>query len=315
MEPRGQGIVTSVHARSCRVVDESDGRALTCHLRGRLFEDLKGETKPVAVGDRVLYRVTREGAAVEEILPRRNRLTRPAVRRREEIQTIAANIDRMVVTASFKDPPLRSGLVDRFLLSAGVEEIEAVICLNKIDLVSGEEEARRLREVTERYRGLGYAVHNTCARDGRGIPELREVMRAGLSLFVGHSGVGKSSIINRMDPRLRLKTGAINPKAGKGRHTTARVTLLRLEGGGFVVDTPGLRAFGIDRLTAADVGHYFPEMAARLHQCRFPTCTHRHEPGCAVLEAVQAGTIHPDRYKSYLGILEELEGSAGRKGR
>ena len=288
-------------------MNEADGKELTCHLRGRLFEDLKGETKPVAVGDRVTYCITAEGAAVEAIHSRRNRITRPAVRRRDETQTIAANLDRVLVVASVKAPPLRTGLLDRFLLSAGVEEIPPVICLNKIDLVEGEEERRRVEEVTTLYTGLGYPVFHTSARTGEGVAELRAAMRRGVSLLVGHSGVGKSSLINRMDPRLRLKTGEINPKGGKGRHTTTRVTLLNLEGGGFVVDTPGLRAFGIDRLDPPDVGHYFPEIAARLHACRYPTCTHRHEPGCTVRQAVEEGSIHPDRYKSYLKVLEELE--------
>jgi ribosome biogenesis GTPase len=308
MESTGLAIVISVQARSCTVVSESDGQEITCHLRGRLFEKLKGETKPVAVGDRVSFRITEQGAALEEILPRRNALTRPAKGKKGEVQTIAANIDRMIVVASVKNPPLRTGLIDRFLVAAGIEEFEGVICLNKIDLIATEEEREMLsKEVAGIYTGLGYAVFMTSALDGRGVKVLEERMSRGISLIMGHSGVGKSTLINRMNPALGLKTGEVSAKWSKGKHTTTEVSLLRLAAGGFVVDTPGIRAFGIQDILPGDLGHYYPEIASLLKHCQYPTCTHSHEPRCAVISAVNAGQISRARYKSYLRILEELE--------
>jgi ribosome biogenesis GTPase len=259
------------------------------------------------VGDRVGFRITPEGAAVEELLPRRNSLTRPAVRKRDDTQTIAANIDRMIIVGSMKDPPLKTGLIDRFLVAAAAEEFEAVICINKTDLIETESEAALLENATALYTGLGYRTIPTSAVEGKGVETLREEMRSGVSLIVGHSGVGKSTLINRIDPRQKLKTGEISARQRKGQHTTTMVSLLRLSGGGFVVDTPGIREFGIKDLRSADIGHFFPEIASRLPECQYGDCTHRHEPGCAVLEALEGGGISKGRYKSYLGILEELE--------
>ena len=307
MSDQGEGTVIRVHARKCRIVADEDGEELVCAFRGRLFEDLKGHTKPVAVGDRVVYRVTKDGAAVEGLLPRRNALSRPAKRHREEIQTIAANIDRVIVVAAVKDPPLRRGLIDRFLVAAEREELDVLICLNKMDLLENDDEREEVTETAALYRSLEYPLIETSAVDGRGVDELRSHLERGISIIAGHSGVGKSTLINRVDPNHALQTGSVSERHGKGRHTTTSVSLLLLSCGGFIVDTPGIRAFGIDRMRAADLGHFFPEMAKRLPDCQFPDCTHLHEPGCAVREAFEAGEIHESRFKSYQSIMEELE--------
>ncbi|MFH1998372.1 MAG: ribosome small subunit-dependent GTPase A [Planctomycetota bacterium] len=296
-----------LHARKCVVVSDVDGQEVTCMLRGKLFEKMKGHTKPVAVGDRVGYTITDDTAALEEILPRKNSLTRPAIGRHEEIQTIAANIDRMIIVASIKDPPLKTGLIDRFLVAAALEEIDPVLCLNKIDLLEdGSEENRLLEETHALYTNLGYEVYSTSALDGSGVDALKRMLRQGTSLMVGHSGVGKSTLLNGIDPALKLKTGSLSARQGKGKHTTTHVSLLSIAGGGFVVDTPGIREFGLFQIKPSDLGHFFPEIAGCLSECLYHDCTHRHEPDCAVLKARSQGRIHPDRYKSYLKLLEDL---------
>jgi len=307
MDIKRIGIVISVHSRKCRVVSETDGQELSCQLRGRLFEKLKGHTKPVAVGDRVGFEVTPQGAAIEEIFPRRNSLTRPSSGKKDEIQTIAANIDCMVIVAAVKNPTLRLGLIDRFLVAAEVEEFDVVICLNKIDLLTTDEEEQILHDTTALYSGLGYTVVGASAMNGCGMDTLKEHFKRGISLIMGHSGVGKSSIINQIDPALSLKVGSISEKQKKGKHTTTSVSLLRLSSGGFVVDTPGIRAFGVNEMREGDLGHFFPEIAKRLPDCQYPNCTHRHEPGCTVLTALEDKQISRSRYKSYLSIIEDLD--------
>lgn len=305
----GIGTVVKLHSKSCVVVSDVDGEKVTCQLRGRLFEKVSRETKPAAVGDRVSYHVTAQGAALEKILPRVNALHRPAVKKRGDLQIIAANIDRMIVVSSIKDPPLRTGLIDRFLVAAAVEEIGGVICLNKADLGENDSETAELLAATEAlYTGLGYDVFTTSALTGSGVEALRETMRQGISIIVGHSGVGKSTLINRIDPQQSQRTGTIREKQRKGRHTTTSVSLLPLTGGGFVVDTPGIREFGINQLEVSDVGHFYPEMAKLLSGCQYHDCSHRHEPNCAVLAAKEAGEIAESRFASYLRILEEIEG-------
>ena len=301
------GTVISLHARMCVVVSDLDGREVSCKLRGKLFTNLGGETKPVTVGDHVRFNNTPRGEALEEVFPRKNSLTRPAVRKKDDSHTIAANIDRVIIVASIKTPPLRFGLIDRFLVAAGFEEFGAVLCLNKIDLIDSKEDETLLEQACGLYRSLGYQVLVTSAKDGQGIDSLKEAIRDGISLIVGHSGVGKSTLINKVDPELNLKTGVIREKAAKGRHITTKVSLLRPAGGGFVIDTPGVREFGMSKMRLGDLGHFFPEIAAALPSCRFPDCTHRHEPKCAVLEAAEEGKIAGSRYASYLKIIEELE--------
>jgi len=307
MESSESGVIIRVHARKCRVVSDVDGREISCFMSGKLFEHLKGETKPVAVGDRVRFKTTPDGAALEALFPRHNALTRPAAGKRGRVQTIAANIDRMIVVAAVKSPPLRTGLIDRFLVAAGVEGFKAIVCLNKIDLLATQEEkAGFLDEPRALYTDLGYDVIATSALTGSHVDRLEAYLSQGISLVVGHSGVGKSTLINRVNPDLKLKTGMVSDKKGKGKHTTTAVSLLRICTSGFVVDTPGIREFGIHSLEPNDLGHYFPEMARKLPDCQFPNCTHRHEPNCAVIKAVESNEITNLRYKSYLKILEEL---------
>jgi ribosome biogenesis GTPase / thiamine phosphate phosphatase len=299
--------VTRLHSKSCDVVDDAHGdEEVRCVLSGRLYEKLKGETKPVAVGDRVRVDWSGREPAVVAVLPRRNCLRRPAILREKTHQVIAANVDRMLIVASVRHPPLRPGLIDRFLIAAGIEEMEGLVCINKIDLIKNEKDRELIESCQSVYSRAGYEVVQACATDGRGIEKLKELLSEGITLIVGHSGVGKSTILNAMDPAIELATGDISGKAKMGRHTTTAVRLLRLNNGGLFVDTPGIREFGINTIDPPHLGHYFPEIAAVLHNCRFPTCTHDHEPGCAVRESVEAGDIPRIRFDAYLRILKSL---------
>jgi ribosome biogenesis GTPase len=298
--------VTHVHAKSCTVFPDLGGEEVQCVLSGKLYEDLGKETKPVAVGDRVQVQSEGRSPAVVKVLERRNSLLRPSVEREKAYQVIAANVDRMLIVSSLRSPRLVPGLVDRFLVVAGIEEMDGLVCLNKIDLSRGADDEARIEEFRSVYAAAGYQVIVTSALDGRGVPELKNHLTEGITLIVGKSGVGKSTLLNAMDPALELTTGDISRKWKQGRHTTTSVKLLRLESGGFVIDTPGLREFGIATIEPFHLGHYFPEFEDVLKDCRFPNCTHDHEPDCAVKAKVEAGEIPTGRYESYLRILKSL---------
>ena len=278
-------------------------------LRGKVRLENSGSTNPVAIGDRVIYETDGETteqnpAVIKEILPRRNHLVRKSVNLSKRSQTIAANLDRAVIVVSLLFPELKWPFLDRILVTCGVYGIPAVIALNKVDLYRDEapELAESFKEV---YEGAGYRVIQTSSLTGEGIEELREECRDRLSLFSGESGVGKSSLIKAIDPSLNPKTGSISTAHLQGRHTTSLSEMYRLSGGGYVIDTPGIRGFGLVNLEREEIYKYFPEMLRYSDDCRFVPCTHTHEPGCAVKQAVDEGLISPERYNSYLGMLEE----------
>ncbi len=299
--------VTRLHSKACSAVLDGEKTETRCVLSGRLFEELEGETKPVAVGDRVRLESDGKNLSVVEVFERRNCLRRPSVLRERTFQIIAANVDRMLVVASVRNPILKPGLIDRFLVAAGIEEMSSIVCVNKIDLIKNDKDRALLDECRAVYEGCGYRFCPTCAPDGRGVAELKAHLSEGITLIVGHSGVGKSTLLNAMDPRLSLTTGDIGRKSRKGTHTTTSVRLIQLDNSGFVIDTPGIREFGISTIDTYHLGHYFPEIAAALHGCRFPTCTHDHEPDCAVREKVAQGEISEMRFASYLRILKSLK--------
>jgi len=298
--------VTKVHAKACSAVIDDERTEVRCVMSGKLFEKLKRETKPVAVGDRVRLFTDGKNWSVIEVLPRHNCLHRPSIERERDVQVIAANVDRMLVVASVHHPDLKPGLIDRFLVASGVEEMQGVVCINKIDLAATDESRAFIEEIQSIYGSADYPIFLTSAKDGTGVNAVKAMLADGITLIVGHSGVGKSTLLNAIDPRLRLATGDVSRKAKKGRHTTTSVRLLRLASGGFVIDTPGMREFGIASIEGHHLGHYFPEISRHLPSCRFPTCTHDHEPDCAVRKMVEAGEIPKMRYESYLRILQSL---------
>lgn len=278
-------------------------------LRGRTRLAQSSNTNPVAVGDRVEYELDggADGsgqAVITAVLPRDNYLIRRSTNLSRESHIIASNIDRAVVVASLYFPQLKLPFLDRILVTCGVYGIPAVIVLNKIDLYRDEarEEMERFALI---YRGAGYKVLETSARTGQGLDELKSICSSGLSLLSGESGVGKSSIVKALDPSLDPKIGRISSFHLQGRHTTSLYEMYPLAGGGYLVDSPGLRGFGLVDLEKEEIYKYFPEMLEASRGCRFTPCTHTHEPDCAVKAAVGSGGIAAERYASYLGMLEE----------
>ena len=278
-------------------------------LRGRVRLEGSEATNPIAVGDRVRYETEGEvseqsPALITEVLPRSNYLIRKSVNLSKRAHVIAANLDQVVVAVSLYFPEIKLPFLDRILVTCEVYGIRAVIALNKVDLYRSEvpEQIEAFRKI---YEGAGYKVIETSAKSGEGIEELRTECRDRLSLFSGESGVGKSSLIKAVDPSLDPKTGQISVSHLQGKHTTSLYEMYRLAGGGYIIDAPGIRGFGLIDLEKEEIAKYFPEMLRCADDCRFVPCTHTHEPGCAVKAAVDAGQISPERYNSYLGMLEE----------
>lgn len=278
-------------------------------LRGRVRLGKSAATNPVAVGDRVRFECgdtvsEQHPALITEILPRRNHLIRKSTNLSRQSHVIAANLDQAVITASLFFPEIKLPFLDRILVTCEVYGIPAVIALNKVDIYK-EAAAEQMESFIDIYTKAGYRVIATSARSGEGIDELRELCKDRLSLFSGESGVGKSSLIKALDPALDPKVGKISAAHLQGRHTTSLYEMYRIQSGGFLIDTPGIRGFGLVDLEKEEIHKYFPEMLRYADDCRFVPCTHTHEPGCAVKDAVDRGLLSPERYNSYLGMLEE----------
>jgi ribosome biogenesis GTPase len=295
-------------------VHTTDGE-FVCRVRGRLKQERR-DTDLAAVGDRVHISLTDDGGGmIEEIVERERALARlaPPARGRgsrrwdrdgylsEREQVIVANPDQTVFVFACAEPSPHLRMLDRLLVGAEVQDIPAVICANKIDLV-GRQEAHALFQV---YREIGYPVLYTSAVTGDGVGELREVLRGKLSALVGPSGVGKTSLLNAMQPGLGLRVRAVSQATTKGRHTTVAPHLVPLEDGGWVADTPGIRALALFDLDPEELDAYFPDIAPLVAECQFSDCTHTVEPGCAVQDAVEEGYISQHRYESYVRLREE----------
>lgn len=268
-----------------------ESQIIRCRLRGRF----RREGLQVFTGDRVKVKLLDEGTGViEDLLPRKSLLVRPPV----------ANVDQVICVFSIRQPAVKLSLVDRLLVQAEKEQLAAVLCLNKIDLLDQEE----IEEVAACYRPAGYPVLPTSARYGMGLEELRSWLEGRISVLAGPSGVGKSRLLNALHPGLQLRTGELSEKAGRGRHTTRHVELLSIAPGGWVADTPGFSvlepAAGME---AGELAACFPEIKKHAAGCRFSNCLHRHEPRCAVKKAVEEGNIPYSRYEHYLQILQEIE--------
>ena len=279
-----------------------DGATVRCRIRGRLR--LKGvrSTNPVVVGDEVRCEVDENGDhVIVDIVPRRNYVIRRASNLSKESHIIAANIDRALLMVTLRQPETPPEFVDRFLVTCEAYKIPVVILLSKMDLQDAEAVAA-FRAV---YEGAGYEVLEVSATDGKGVERVRELLAGCRTLVSGNSGVGKSTLIRTIDPTLDIRTGEISESHHKGRHTTTFSTMYPLAGGGAVIDTPGIKGFGLIDIDDAELWHYFPEMMRTAPGCRFYNCTHTHEPGCAVIEAVRSGEISLARYESYLKILDE----------
>ena len=275
-------------------------------LRGKVRLAGSSATNPVAVGDRVSY-VTGDGdtATITGILPRSNYIIRKSTNLSRQSHVIAANIDQAVIAVSLFFPEIKLPFLDRILVTAEVYGIPAIIALNKLDLYR-DEAGEAVEEFKRIYGGAGYRIIGTSCKTGEGIEELREAVSGRINLFSGESGVGKSSLIKAVDPSLDPKIGGISLAHLQGKHTTSLYEMYPLNlPGSYVIDSPGLRGFGLVDLEPEEIALYFPEMLRASKGCRFTPCTHTHEPGCAVKEAVENGQISAERYNSYLGMLEE----------
>jgi ribosome biogenesis GTPase len=295
-----EGLVVRTESGHHRVL--AGEQVIVCRAPKSLLMGERTTSTAVVIGDKVrVRRLTDTTGMIEEILERRNELVRGAAGGSRYLDVIAANLDELIVVHSLREPDLNLGRLDRFLLIAEAAEIPAVVCLNKVDLARGEFD----REAAI-YEAAGYPVILTSATEVVGVDVLRELLIGKTTAMVGPSGVGKSSLLNDIQPGLRLRTAEISESTGKGRHTTTTAELLALTDGGWVADTPGLRELAIRDVEPEDLAWLFPEFRPLAPQCRFADCTHREEPGCAVREAVGRGEIAPERYRSYGRVYEDL---------
>ena len=279
-------------------------------LRGKVRLQKSSATNPVAVGDVVKFvyeAASGTKAVITEILPRKNYVIRKSANLSRQAHIIAANLDQAVIAVSLFFPEIKLPFLDRILVTCEVYKIPAVIVLNKVDLYR-DDAPEAVADFKRIYEGAGYRVIETSCKTGEGIAELREACNGKLSLFSGESGVGKSSLIKALDPGLDPKIGQISLAHLQGKHTTSLYEMYRFSHGeacGYIIDSPGLRGFGLVDLEKEEIAKYFPEMLRVADDCRFVPCTHTHEPGCAVKAAVDSGRISAERYNSYLGMLEE----------
>ena len=283
-----------------------DGEQRECRIRGRLRLRGVRSTNPVVVGDRVEAEQDEQGEwTICDIAPRRNYIIRRASNLSKESHIIAANVDRAMVVATIAEPVTATEFIDRLLVTCEAYKVPATILLAKSDLLG--DRADEVAEFHRTYEGAGYEVIDLSTIDGRGVERVRELMRQGITLLSGNSGVGKSTLVQALNPALDIRTGDISESTGKGRHTTTFSTMYPTGGGGYIIDTPGIKGFGLIDIDDKELWHYFPEMMRLAPDCRFYNCTHTHEPHCAVIEAVKSGAMAYSRYESYLKILDEDE--------
>ncbi len=284
----------------------SDGINYNCKLKGQFR--IKGirTTNPVAAGDHVVFEVQNDSSegVISEILPRQNYIIRKSINLSKSSHIIAANIDQLYIVASIMLPRTSTGFIDRLLVTAEAYHIPASIVFNKIDIYNTEA-LEKCNELEQMYTSIGYPVFKVSALTGANMEILREVFSNKVNLLSGHSGVGKSALINALDSDLSIKTGQISSYHNKGMHTTTFAEMHALTFGGYIIDTPGVKEFGLVNFESKEIAERFPEFRALLNQCKYNNCTHVHEPGCAVKESLASGNIHAERYKNYIGLLND----------
>lgn len=321
------GIVFRKLLGTYMVMTES-GAVITCSISSRLRKHLIYPTRdrsslgflkvvdvediqlvdPVAIGDQVVFvDAGHDSGMITEILPRKSKLTRRAAGTKPLEQVIVANADQMVAVMAAAQPKPNWHLLDRYIASAEACELPALICLTKIDLVRGKKQEREILRISEEYAAMGYDVLLTSASTGEALNELRAALAGKLSVFIGKSGVGKTTLLNALQPQLGLRVGEINTQVDKGRHTTTHLEMFPLDTGGYIVDTPGMKQFGLWAIEPEDVPELYRDIASHAGRCKFGAdCTHSHEPGCAIKQAIERGAISRRRYESYLYLRDHL---------
>ncbi len=285
----------------------ANGEIYDCRIPGKFRLTESSVTNPVAVGDKVDFTVADDGRGmIDKIHERVNYVPRKSTRSNKDEQILVANIDRAWVVQSIRKPTLKRGFIDRFLVACEAYEIPSGIIINKIDLAR-EKDKNELSAISATYRSIGYPVLHTSINDQDSIAKLSKQLQSKTSVFIGHSGVGKTSLINCLNPTLNLKIGDISSYSEKGKHTTTFSKLLTLGEETYLVDTPGIKEFGLVNIEPYELSIYFPEMREPSLNCKFSTCTHNHEPQCGVVEAFEQGKIDPERYNSYLNMLDAIE--------
>ncbi|MDH6312205.1 ribosome biogenesis GTPase [Parabacteroides sp. PFB2-10] len=288
-------------------VRTEDGRDIECKIKGNFRLKEIRSTNPVSVGDWVHIDINNEGMGmIREIEDRKNYIVRRASNLSKQSHIIGANLDQAMLIATVNFPITTTIFMDRFLATAEAYQVPVRIVFNKIDRYRGEDQAR-LEELIALYESIGYPCYRLCAKTGEGFEAIQEQLKGRVSLLSGHSGVGKSTIINKLVPGVDLRTSDISEYHNKGMHTTTFSEMISLPEGGYLIDTPGIKGFGTFDMEDAEISHYFREIFRESTHCRFNNCTHRHEPGCAVLDAIREERINESRYKSYLSILSDRD--------
>ncbi len=291
------------------ILRDPSGRSWNARTKGVLkLEDITS-TNPVAVGDWVDFEIESDAqntALINQILPRHNYINRQSPRHKHQHHIVAANLDQTVLVVTIREPRTSQGFIDRFLVAAEMYHVKPVLVFNKSDLYRAKE-LQLFEALRDMYQPIGYPVLLVSAEKQEGLSELNAVLKDKTTLLSGHSGVGKSSLLNVLFPGMNRKTQDVSGWSGKGQHTTTFAEMFDLPQGGKIIDTPGMREFGIVDLSKQELSHYFPEMKDRIQNCQFNNCLHSNEPGCAIKDAVNPGLIHEDRYVSYRTILDSFE--------
>lgn len=297
-----QGLVTKSTGSWYTVLGDNNVK-YECRIKGKFRMKGLVSTNPVAVGDIVDFELEpeQETGVISNVQDRRNYIIRKSINLSKQVQIIAANLDQACLVVTLASPRTSIGFIDRFLVTAEAYSVPAILIFNKLDLFS-KEGLEILETYKDLYQGIGYPCFEVSAIKGTHIEQLEELLKDKTSLFSGHSGVGKSSLINRLIPGKELRTGEISDWSDMGKHTTTFAELFELPFGGKLIDTPGIRELGITDIEPHELAHFFPEMRALMHDCKFNNCVHINEPGCAVLKALEEGDLEPTRYDSYQSI-------------
>lgn len=291
------------------VAKAADGKLYNARIKGIFKIDEITSTNPIAVGDEVemvIEDVQEESAMIDRIYDRKNYVARVSPHNKRQHHIIASNLDQSILFATLKEPKTSQGFIDRFLISCESYHIPAIIVFNKADLYK-KKEMEKFELLKGIYETIGYKVVLASVQTGQGVNEVKSLLKDKTTLLSGHSGVGKSTFINAVFPQFNLRTQEVSGWSGKGLHTTTFAEMFDLGGGGQIIDTPGVREFGLVDIPKQELSHFFPEMRVLINDCQFNNCMHINEPGCAVKAAVNAGTVSVDRYASYLTILDTIE--------